>query len=231
VSRSYHDAVSRLTPEYAGMLHYLGTRTDKHVREHEIYALVSEGRAVPQRRLVGQPAILHAVLHFWNALADTLDARVDRMVQKLQQASVMQRIAYAGITLAPLILILAVVWKYWLPLKGEAGPSAQSAATQARPAGTSSSSDETTESKWYNGILDSNHSGGAAYVVVQCARGSEVFVDGSNKGKLERGTLKVEIAAGLEHTLIITNPEGGVHSQKIKLAAGQTRHLSPKSCK
>lgn len=231
VSRSYHDAVSRLTPEYASMLHYLGTRTDKHVREHEIYALVSQGRAVPQRRLVGQQGILYAVLNFWNVLAENLDARVDRMVQKLQQASTMQRIAYAGMVMAPLIMILAVVWKYWLPLEGQTGPSTQSAETQARPADTSSSSDEKAESKWYNGILDSHHSGGAAYVVVQCAQGSEVFVDGSNKGKLERGTLKVEIAAGLEHTLIITNPEGGVHSQKIKLAAGQTRHLSPKSCK
>ncbi len=39
VSRSYYDAVSRLSPKYAGMFHYQGARTDKHVREHEVYAI------------------------------------------------------------------------------------------------------------------------------------------------------------------------------------------------
>lgn len=39
VSRSYYEAVSRLSQEYAGMFHYEGVRTDKHVREHEVYAI------------------------------------------------------------------------------------------------------------------------------------------------------------------------------------------------
>lgn len=39
VSRSYFDAVSRLSPQYAGMFHYQGSRTDKHVREHELFAI------------------------------------------------------------------------------------------------------------------------------------------------------------------------------------------------
>jgi class 3 adenylate cyclase len=40
VSRSYYEVVSRLTQEYAKLFHYLGTRADKHVREHEIYAIM-----------------------------------------------------------------------------------------------------------------------------------------------------------------------------------------------
>jgi hypothetical protein len=39
VSRSYFDAVSRLSAQYTGMFHYQGSRTDKHVREHEVYAI------------------------------------------------------------------------------------------------------------------------------------------------------------------------------------------------
>lgn len=39
VSRSYYDAVSRLSHDYVDMFHYQGSRTDKHVREHEIYAI------------------------------------------------------------------------------------------------------------------------------------------------------------------------------------------------
>jgi class 3 adenylate cyclase len=39
VSRSYYDVVSNLASEYAKLFHYEGSRTDKHVREHEIYVV------------------------------------------------------------------------------------------------------------------------------------------------------------------------------------------------
>jgi class 3 adenylate cyclase len=39
VSRSYYDVVSNLAGEYAKLFHYEGSRTDKHVREHEIYVV------------------------------------------------------------------------------------------------------------------------------------------------------------------------------------------------
>ena len=37
VSRSYYEVVSRLSREYTQLFHYAGARTDKHVREHEVY--------------------------------------------------------------------------------------------------------------------------------------------------------------------------------------------------
>jgi class 3 adenylate cyclase len=37
VSRSYFEVVSRLSQEYTLLFHYAGARTDKHVREHEVY--------------------------------------------------------------------------------------------------------------------------------------------------------------------------------------------------
>jgi hypothetical protein len=37
VSRSYFEVVSRLSPEYGQLFHYLGAHRDKHVREHEVY--------------------------------------------------------------------------------------------------------------------------------------------------------------------------------------------------
>jgi class 3 adenylate cyclase len=44
VSRSYYDVVSCLSEEYAKLFHYEGSRTDKHVREHEVY-LVGESES------------------------------------------------------------------------------------------------------------------------------------------------------------------------------------------
>ena len=39
VSRSYYEVVSRLSDDYGQIFHDAGTRTDKHVREHSVYAV------------------------------------------------------------------------------------------------------------------------------------------------------------------------------------------------
>lgn len=39
VSRSYFEVVSRLSPEFSQLFQYEGARTDKHVREHEVYTV------------------------------------------------------------------------------------------------------------------------------------------------------------------------------------------------
>jgi class 3 adenylate cyclase len=46
VSRSFFEVVSRLSDDYAQILSYEGSRTDKHVREHEVYAV---GASIPHR--------------------------------------------------------------------------------------------------------------------------------------------------------------------------------------
>ena len=43
VSRSYYEVVSRMSEEYVQLFHFEGSRTDKHVREHEVYAVQSTG--------------------------------------------------------------------------------------------------------------------------------------------------------------------------------------------
>jgi class 3 adenylate cyclase len=64
VSRAFHEVISRLTEEYAALFSYQGSRTDKHVREHEIFELsaptaraleVAERRKRARRRK-GEPA-------------------------------------------------------------------------------------------------------------------------------------------------------------------------------
>ena len=39
VTRSYHEVITRISDEYERLFTYQGSRTDKHVREHEIYGL------------------------------------------------------------------------------------------------------------------------------------------------------------------------------------------------
>ena len=54
VSRSYYDVMARLSEDYAKLFHYEGAKTDKHVREHEVYAIGSTTGGL--RRTVPVPA-------------------------------------------------------------------------------------------------------------------------------------------------------------------------------
>src|SRR5438045_131549 len=54
VSRSYFEVVSRLSKEYTLLFHYAGARTDKHVREHEVFE-VGPGKDDPATVPLVQP--------------------------------------------------------------------------------------------------------------------------------------------------------------------------------
>src|SRR6185503_12028091 len=48
VSRSFYEVVSCLSRDYANLFHHEGARTDKHVREHDVYSVVG-GSAAARR--------------------------------------------------------------------------------------------------------------------------------------------------------------------------------------
>lgn len=112
VSRSYYDAVSRLSAEYTGMFHYQGSRTDKHVREHEIYAIgypgdqttkklsIKDGEAPKgySNTLVRAKTVLFSVIP---------DSGV--WTEKISQASTKQRVLYASLVVVPLLLLGSVL--------------------------------------------------------------------------------------------------------------------------
>jgi len=79
VSRSYYDAITRLSPHYGGMFHYLGSRTDNNVREHEIYALVH----TDEKSMLGGTGSLEAN----NQLENQFDRFVNRAQTELQSAA------------------------------------------------------------------------------------------------------------------------------------------------
>ena len=54
VSRSYYEIMARLSEDYAKLFSYEGAKTDKHVREHEVYAISSAPSNL--RRSVPLPA-------------------------------------------------------------------------------------------------------------------------------------------------------------------------------
>ncbi|MBI3903234.1 MAG: PEGA domain-containing protein [Nitrosomonadales bacterium] len=97
-SRSYFDAVSRLSHEYAGLFHSRGSRTDKHVREHEIYAIAQVDDAAVVRIRTGKVGLGDA--REW----------AQRTLGLYRNASVLHRVLYVVTALAALVfLILAGV--------------------------------------------------------------------------------------------------------------------------
>ena len=62
-SRSYHDIVSRLSETHAKLFTREGLRTDKHVREHEVYAIAEVGVEPPRRPADGAAHLFDAGPH------------------------------------------------------------------------------------------------------------------------------------------------------------------------
>jgi hypothetical protein len=122
VSRSYYDAVSRLSQEYAGLFHYQGSRTDKHVREHEVYAIGYPGDFTSTQRTVakqfrtvgatGFDAVLFSLENYWDSFVGTM-ARWERRVVDVYRnvSSQHRRAALVGVAAVVLISLLALTVK------------------------------------------------------------------------------------------------------------------------
>jgi class 3 adenylate cyclase len=55
VSRSYYDVMVRLSEDYAQLFHYAGAKTDKHVREHEVYSISAAPSGIRRIAAVSAP--------------------------------------------------------------------------------------------------------------------------------------------------------------------------------
>ena len=145
VSRSYYDSVSRLSQEYAGMFHYQGSRTDKHVREHEVYAIgypgdfTSTQRSLAiQQELESSKGFFHILAiskNYWNEFI-RLASHWERMgVEAFWKAKTPLRVAVlAGITLVLSTVILGIYKLAHRPAPPTAKQLAAAASAQDKPA-------------------------------------------------------------------------------------------------
>jgi len=111
VSRSYFDAVSRLSSEYAGMFHYEGSRTDKHVREHEIYAIGYPGEFTGIQPAAGKTTAKFRVLqrrlgHSWQNAAQQLGVISQAILAAYRKATPRKRAMYIGAVVGCFVLII-----------------------------------------------------------------------------------------------------------------------------
>jgi hypothetical protein len=132
VSRSYYDAVSRLSTQYAGMFHYQGSRTDKHVREHEVYAIGYPGdqttkRMSPHDEDEKLPNRIAEILGRAKSIMFTVAAKPSESPEKNDLPGNKRRLLYAGMVVMPLLLFAAVL--ALIPGKPEVSKSIPAAET------------------------------------------------------------------------------------------------------
>lgn len=118
VSRSYYDAVSRISPQYAGMFHYQGSRTDKHVREHEVYAIGYPGDKTTLRRKAelyferSESPLGQALARIYAILRPSvlrLEDLTDLLITRFKRAAPMQRAIYVGVGVIPFLLLIVLL--------------------------------------------------------------------------------------------------------------------------
>ena len=205
VSRSFHDVVSTLSDDYAALFKFEGSRTDKHVRDHEVYAvgeseaaLARAKRGVKQRAGTIPPGQMAAAPGAGGAPAGP----------GLQQAAVAflhdrRKVGVTGGLLGALIVALALM----LILKKPAAPKPEVAAAATVPA--EEAKVEAKAEKAAPAVKPAAKAapkaeGPAVVVKLAISPWGEVLVNGKSRGfappmseiKLAPGTYAIEVRNG-----------------------------------
>jgi class 3 adenylate cyclase len=130
VSRSFYEVVSCLSEGYVKLFHYEGSRTDKHVREHEVYAVQATGASL---QLAAAQVVPRdpAVRHDKPVVIDRLSQSASFVTQNLR------RKPRVGTATAVISILAAALVIRSLREPPAAAPVAAEAATRAAAAPSS----------------------------------------------------------------------------------------------
>jgi len=237
VSRSYYDAVSRISQEYAGMFHYQGSRTDKHVREHEVYAIGYPGEfTLAKENLAAKGKLQEATDEVMQGLGRWGGVVLDAF----RNASGKQRLLFVG---TPLIVVLLLGIILLVVKRGPVTPAKQvvvryypeadQAVTPANALTVKKS--ETTGSARDVGRNDSvkkndkpniarvrtleETTGAVAIMNLVVLPWGEVYLDGRMQG-VSPPLLELQVAPG-KHEIEIRNANFPVFRQTIQAKVGE----------
>jgi hypothetical protein len=243
VSRSYYDAVSRLSQEYAGMFHYQGSRTDKHVREHEVYAIGYPGDFTSTQRTAsikqrvenakGFERVLAMARDYWDRFLHRVSIWERKGLEAYRNATNPQRAAAIGGAVAFLFLVTFGIYKLaHRPAPPQVKPAAPLVAqapvsvAPAVPAPASAPASTVAEGeKKVQGVKQSARvrtlaetTGGPAVVSLVVAPWGEIYLDGKKQG-VSPPLLELQVVAGT-HKLEIRNSTFPAFKQEIKAKPG-----------
>jgi hypothetical protein len=104
------------------------------------------------------------------------------------------------------------------------------AITEAKSRSTDSQTQtETGNGSEYGSTYTTSSGSTKSYISITCMEGTEVFVDGISKGRIDKTPLSVLVAPG-KHTVIVSNASKGIFTQSVALSSGKTVHIKPSRC-
>ena len=208
VSRSFYAVVSCLSRDYANLFHHEGARTDKHVREHDVYSVVG-----------GTPAT--------KRLGDTVTQSLDGEVP----AKWISRTGPLGLRHSALVVagvVLLVLVGSGVGARAMLEPAAAAPETAAEapapvaavPAPSAPQKAETPAKKLIARAEKrlEKHAGGGK-VELAIAPWGEVLVDGKSRG-LSPPLRVLDLSAGA-HTIEVRNSTFPAHVEKVQVKAGE----------
>lgn len=219
VSRSFFEVVSRLSDDYAQILHYEGSRTDKHVREHEVYAV---GRSIPHKftdaphPADGPEADYKAI---YGIAAGSPAARAEGSTGS-------RKMLLAGVS----VLALAIVGAALMLRLGRSGGGDEVdsspqpvAAAKSRPVAAAKSPQASAKDAAKDVSKESpkeppRNAPAKATVSLLIVPWGEVYVDGQKRG-VSPPLKSLSLAPGM-HTVEIRNSQFPIHVEKIDAKPG-----------
>ena len=224
VSRSYFDAASRLSHDYAGMFYSEGARTDKHVREHEIYAVGKPGESGVAQKQAGD-ALGIAVKQ---SSVQTVGGRLQGVLAVFKNASGQQRALHVGIIVSALALLIVVAVKI---VHRSSAPGAIPADTET--ATEASATEEAApkaakkpKAERFTDTPAGQESGGSrktadtmASVSIAVLPWGEIYLDGKKQG-VSPPLYRLHVAPG-KHAIEIRNTTFPPYTQGFQVKAGE----------
>ena len=202
VSRSFYEVVSCLSRDYANLFHHEGARTDKHVREHDVYSVVG-----------GTPAS--------RRLADTVSQTLEDETQtRWLSRSGPLGLRHSAVLVAGVMLAVLVAGGVGARVLLEPLAAAPSAAVEAPTApaaipGTAAPKVEPPAKKL--AARAEKKAGGRVELAV--APWGEILVDGKSRG-VSPPLRVVDLSAGA-HTIEIRNSTFPAHVEQVQVKAGE----------
>ncbi len=232
VSRSYYDIITRLSEDYINLFRYEGAKTDKHVREHEVYA-VSTAPSNLRRPTPAAPIKRSAWLAGLGAWFAGSGVRLGRQIGRVGRIARVQLRKWAGmlavnsklLVAAPLTFLLivgtGVVARAHRSPGGEArpgpAPKVESPSVKVAAIGTPPASAEEPEAalKLEEEVAPRR---GAVMVSIAALPWAEVYVDGTRLG-VSPPLRDVSVSPGT-HRIELRNSSFPAHVQTIDAKSG-----------
>src|SRR5690242_12170032 len=209
VSRSFYEVVSCLSRDYATLFHHEGARTDKHVREHDVYSVV--GGTPASRRLSDTVSeSMHGETRAaWLGRSGPLGVR--------RSALVVAALAFFGLLAGGVGARALLEPDAPAPMPRRAQAPA-GAAFSAPPAAVASTAPEASLKKLPR-KLDKPPAAGAARLELAVAPWGEVLVDGKSRG-VSPPLRALDLPPGA-HTVEIRNSTFPSHVEQVEIKPGE----------